>query len=119
VASLLVAELYAGDGFYSPQEGAEIVTECVLGTFYGDAVVNRQDTRNEAMSLDGKDGWIIQSTLSFSIPNVITTSEDITIMVVATGNMSSSLFYSSVPNNSPASVVSDVQNTISALKVSN
>jgi len=117
-ASVLVAELYAGDGFYAPQEGAEIVTKCVLGTFYGDSVVTRQDTRNEAYRLDGTGGWIIQTTLSFSVPNVPTTSEDVTIIVLATGDATSSLFYSSVPTESPPSVADDVRYALDSLKVS-
>ncbi|MDR1807154.1 MAG: DUF2510 domain-containing protein [Propionibacteriaceae bacterium] len=118
VASVLVGELYAGDGFYDPQEGADIVTRCVLGEFYSDAVVTRNDTRNEAYSLDGYDGWIIQSTLSFDIPNLPTTSEDITIIVVATAEMSSSLFYASVPTDSPDQIKGDVNYVIDTLKVS-
>ncbi|MDR0989766.1 MAG: DUF2510 domain-containing protein [Propionibacteriaceae bacterium] len=118
VASVLVAELYAGDGFYNPQEGAEIVTECVLGQFYSDAVVTRADQRNEAYTLDGDNGWIIESTLSFNIPDLPTTSEDITIIVVATGEMTSSLFYSSVPNDSSPAIVAAVDNVISNLRVS-
>ncbi|MDR1266528.1 MAG: DUF2510 domain-containing protein [Propionibacteriaceae bacterium] len=118
VASLLVAELYAGDGFFSPQEGAEIVTRCILGEFYGDAVVTRNDSRNEAYTLDGYDGWIIDTNLSFSIPNLPTTSESVTIIVVPTGEMSSSLFYSSLPDDSPEYIKDDVASAIADLKVS-
>jgi hypothetical protein len=118
VASVLVAELYAGDGFFSPQEGAEIVTRCVLGTFYDDAVVTRNDTRNESYSIDGTDGWIIETTLSFNIPDLPSTSEDVTIIVAATSDMTSSLFYSSVPTDSPSSVYGDVKYVIDSLKVS-
>jgi hypothetical protein len=117
-ASVLVGELYAGDGFFNPQEGAEIVTHCVLGTFYGDAVVTRNDTRNEAYPLDGYDGWIIQTTLSFEIENIPTTDEDVTIIVVATSEMTSSLYYSSVPQEAPESVKGDVKYTLDSLKVS-
>jgi hypothetical protein len=118
VASVHVAELNAGDGFFSPAEGAEIVTQCVLTTFYGDAVVTRHDTRNESYSIDGKDGWIIESTLSFHIENLPTTSEDITIIVSATSEFTSSLFYASVPNDSPESIKGDVRRIIDSLKVS-
>jgi hypothetical protein len=118
VASVLVAELYAGDGFYSPSEGAEIVTRCVLGTFYSDAVVTRNDTRNEAYSIDGVDGWIIQTTLSFEIENLPTTSEEVTIIVMATSDMTSSLFYASVPMDSPESVFADVRYVIDSLRIS-
>ena len=31
VASILVAELMAGDGFYTPEQGAQIVVRCILG----------------------------------------------------------------------------------------
>jgi hypothetical protein len=118
VASVLVAELNAGDGFFSPAEGAEIVTQCVLTSFYDDAVVTRQDTRNESYSVDGKDGWILQSTLSFHIEDLPTTSEDITIIVAATSEFTSSLFYASVPNDSPESIKGDVNRIIDSLKVS-
>jgi len=117
-ASVLVSELYAGDGFFSPQEGAEIVTRCVLGEFYGDSVVDRNDTRNEASSLDGYDAWLIQTTLSFSIPDLPSTSEEVTILVVATGEMSSSLFYTSVPADSPPAIFANVEQATKSLKVS-
>ncbi|MDR1077401.1 MAG: DUF2510 domain-containing protein [Propionibacteriaceae bacterium] len=118
VASMLVAELYAGDGFFSPKEGAEIVTRCVLGEFYSDAVVTRNDSRNESYPVDGDDGWIIETNLSFSIPNLPTTSESVTIIVVATGELSSSLFFSSLPDDSPDDIKADVASAIENLKVS-
>jgi hypothetical protein len=118
VASVLVGELYAGDGFYSPQEGAEIVTRCIQGEFYSDATIEREDTRNEAYSVDGYDGWIIETWFYFEIAGLPTTSEQVTIIVVATSEMSSSLFYSSVPGDSPDAIFGQVAQTIDSLKVS-
>ena len=31
VASVLVGELQAGDGFFTPEQGAQIVVKCILG----------------------------------------------------------------------------------------
>ena len=43
-AAVMVGELVAGDGFFDPKDGAEIVLRCVTGTFYGNAEVTRNDT---------------------------------------------------------------------------
>ena len=101
VASLLVAELVAGDGFFSPQQGSEIVTRCVLGVFYGDAQVQRQDRVSEATTVDGKDAWITEMHLSFSIPGLKEKGETAIIVIVATGEASSSLYYASIPDSRP------------------
>src|SRR5690606_20633937 len=69
VASILLAELRIGDGFYDPETGASIVAKCVTGAFYGDAVVTRDDQVNQAMTIDGHDAWILESQLSFDIDN--------------------------------------------------
>jgi hypothetical protein len=99
VASVVIGELIAGDGFYTPEEGSKIVTKCILSTFYGDNSVTREDVRTEAYQLDGKDGWIVETNLSFSIPNLQATGEWVVIIIIQTSLESSSIFYSSVPNN--------------------
>jgi len=99
VVSVMVGELYAGDGFYDPQQGSEIVNKCIFGTFYGDAKVTTDTLRSEAYSLDGYDGWITETNLSFSIPNLATTSELAIVIIVKTSAMTSSIFYASIPND--------------------
>ena len=42
-AAVMVGELVAGDGFFAPKDGAEIVLRCVTGTFYGNAAVTRHE----------------------------------------------------------------------------
>lgn len=101
VASLLVGELVAGDGFFSPQQGSEIVTRCVLGVFYGDAQVQRQDRVSQATTVDGKDAWVTEMHLSFHIPGLKETGETAIIVIVATGAESSSLYYASIPDSRP------------------
>ena len=101
VASVLVAELVAGDGFFSPEQGADIVATCVLGEFYDDAVVQREDRVNEAATVDGKDAWLIEMHLSFDIPNLQEKGETAIILVVRTGEEASSLYYASIPDSRP------------------
>ena len=40
VASVLVGELQAGDGFFPPEQGSQIVVKCILGSFYGNNPVS-------------------------------------------------------------------------------
>lgn len=99
VASVLVSELNAGDGFFSPEEGSQIVMTCVVGAFYGDARVDRTDRVNRALTVDGHDAWIIESDLSFSLPNLQTNRELAIVVIVETGSGTSSLYYASIPLN--------------------
>lgn len=101
VAAVLVARLLAGDGFYGPEQGAKVVAECVTGKFYGNAAVERTDRRNEATTVDGRSAWLIEAHLSFSLPDVETTGETMTIVVVETVAGEAGLFYASVPDTSP------------------
>ena len=98
-AAVMVGELVAGDGFYAPKDGAEVVLRCVTGTFYGDAEVTRHDTKSQAMSVDGHDAWIMESDLSFSIPELQATNELLTVVIIDLGNGTAGLFASSVPGN--------------------
>lgn len=101
VASVLVAELNAGDGFYTPQAGSEIVVKCIVGAFYGDAKVNREDRVNRATTVQGKEAWLVESHLSFNIPNLRTKGELAIVMIVQTSENRSSIFYASIPDTSP------------------
>ena len=100
-AAVMVGELVAGDGFFEPEDGAEIVLRCVTGTFYGNAEVTRNDTTSQAMTVDGHDAWIMESDLSFSIPELEATNELLTVVIVDLENGSAGLFASSVPGNAP------------------
>ncbi|MDO5681299.1 MAG: hypothetical protein Q4G46_00535, partial [Propionibacteriaceae bacterium] len=101
VASVMVGELRAGDGFFNPRDGAGIVTTCIIGQFYGDAKVTRNDTVSKAMQVDGHDAWLIESDLSFKIPGLRTDREWLAVLIVDTGEGRSSIFSASIPNVSP------------------
>jgi len=98
-ASVLVGELAAGDGFYSPEEGSKIVMKCIVGAYYGDAKVGRQDLVDKAMTVDGKDAWLLESHLTFDITGLKAKGELAIVLIVATSAESSSLYYASIPDN--------------------
>jgi hypothetical protein len=99
LAAVLLGELVAGDGFFTPKDGAAIVVRCVSGTFYGDSAVTRDDKRNEALEVDGHDGWVIESQLHFNVPGIKAKSERLIVVIVDTGTGSAGLFYASIPEN--------------------
>jgi len=100
VISVLVGELYAGDGFYAPEQASEIVNRCIFGGgFYTDTNLTAETLRSEAYNVDGYDGWITETNLHFSIPRLPTTSELAIVIIVQTSAMSSSIFYASIPND--------------------
>ncbi|WP_460770906.1 DUF2510 domain-containing protein [Mariniluteicoccus flavus] len=101
VASVLIAKLVAGDGFYTPQQGSEIVVTCIVGSFYGNSKVTRKDTVNRAATVGGKEAWLVESQLSFDIKGLKTKGELLIVMIVATGEGEASLFYASIPDTSP------------------
>jgi hypothetical protein len=101
VASVLIARLLAGDGFFGPEQGARVVAQCVVGKFYGGAAVARDDRRNAATEVDGRPAWVIESHLTFSLPNIKTTGETMIIVVVDTVPGEAGLFYASIPDTSP------------------
>ena len=100
VAQILIARLTAGDGFFAVQDGATIIADCVTGLFYGNVAVQRTDLRNEAITLSGRDGWLIEAHLTFDVPDIKTTGETMIIIVVETDD-GAGLFYGSLPDTSP------------------
>jgi len=116
VASILVAELMAGDGFFSPEEGTAIVAKCVVGVFYGNAVVTREDRSSKAATIDGHDAWILESHLSFTIAGLKTKGELMIIAVVHVNDFSSGLYYASIPDTTPE-LVEPARQALKDLKV--
>lgn len=100
-AAVLVGELVAGDGFFTPKDGAAIVVKCVTGTFYGDTEVTRDDQKNAAITVDGHNGWIIESNLGFDVPGLQAKHELLIVAIVDTRDGAAGLFYASVPENAP------------------
>jgi Protein of unknown function (DUF2510) len=100
VAQVLVAELQAGDGFFTPQQGSQIVVKCILGAFYGDNPVNSDVKVNEKTTIDGHDAWLVESHLTFDIAGLKTKGELLIVAIVSAGNRSG-LYYASIPDTVP------------------
>jgi hypothetical protein len=115
VASILVAELMAGDGFYTPEQGAQIVVRCILGKFYGDNPVTSDVKVNKATTVDGREAWLVESQLSFDIPGLVAKSELLIVTVVNAG-ATSGLYYASIPDTKPE-LVKPAREALAALTV--
>jgi Protein of unknown function (DUF2510) len=100
VASILVAELQAGDGFFTPEQGSQIVVKCILGAFYGNNPVNGNVKVNEKTTIDDHEAWLVESHLTFDIAGLETKGELIIVAIVSAGNRSG-LYYASIPDTTP------------------
>ncbi len=116
LAAVLIGQLTAGDGFFSPKDGAAIVVRCVTGTFYGGSEVTRDDRANRAMTVDGHDAWLIESELGFDVPGIRAKHELLIVVIVDTGDGAAGLFYASIPENAPQ-LVRPARNSLAELEV--
>ena len=82
---MLVGELQAGDGFFTPEQGSQIVVRCVLGRFYGNNPVNSDVKVNKATTIDGHEAWIVESHLTFDITGLETKGELLILAIVQAG----------------------------------
>jgi len=115
VASVLVGELQAGDGFFTPQQGSKIVVRCILGKFYGDAEVDSDVKIDRATRIDNHDAWLVESQLSFDIPGLQTKGELLIVAIVATGS-GAGIYYASIPDSRPE-LVQPARDSLKALQV--
>ena len=115
VASILVGELQAGDGFFTPEQGSQIVVKCILGKFYGDNPVKSNVKVNEKATIDGHDAWLVESHLTFDIAGLKTKGELLIVAIVSAGNRSG-LYYASIPDTTPE-LVQPARDALKNLKV--
>ena len=97
IAQVLVAELQAGDGFFTPEQGSQIVVKCILGAFYGNNPVKSNVKVNEATTIDGHEAWLVESQLTFDIAGLETKGEYLIVAIVSAGNRSG-LYYATIPD---------------------
>jgi hypothetical protein len=115
-SSWVASDLFVGDGFASVQVGAETVLKCVLGTYYSNAEVQRQDISSTSHPVDGHPGWLLQTQLSFDIPNLQTKGERVMLVVVQVDLDQYGLFYASIPDT-VAELQPDAQTALDGLRV--
>ena len=102
VASILVGELQAGDGFFTPEQGSQIVVKCILGSFYGNNPVTSNVKVNEKATIDGIEG-------------LETKGELLIVAIISAGNRSG-LYYASIPDTTPE-LVQPARDTLKQLQV--
>ena len=100
VAQILVGELQAGDGFFTPEQGSQIVVKCILGAFYGNNPVNSNVKVNEKTTIDGHEAWLVESQLTFDIAGLTAKGELLIVAIVSAGNRSG-LYYATIPDTKP------------------
>ena len=115
LASILVGELQAGDGFFTPEQGSQIVVKCILGSFYGNNPVNSNVKVNEKVTIDDHEGWLVESQLTFDIPGLETKGELLIVAIVSAGNRSG-LYCASIPDTTPE-LVQPARDTLKQLQV--
>jgi hypothetical protein len=115
VASILVGELQAGDGFFTPEQGSQIVVKCILGAFYGDNPVTSNVKVNEKATIDGHEAWLVESHLTFDIAGLKAKGELLIVAIVSAGNRSG-LYYASIPDTTP-DLVQPARDTLKELQV--
>ncbi len=116
-ASIRIGQVVSDGELFSPQQGAEILTKCILGVFYGDAKVTRDDQISKATKVDGKDAWLLRTHLSFDIGGLKAKGEQFVLVFVATGPDEASLYYASIPDNAPPELLKAAESLIGELKV--
>jgi hypothetical protein len=115
VAQVLVGELQAGDGFFTPEQGAQIVVKCILGAFYGNNPVKSNLKVNEKTTIDGHDAWLVESHLTFDIAGLKAKGELLIVAIVSAGNRSG-LYYASIPDTTP-DLVQPARDVLKSLQV--
>jgi hypothetical protein len=116
VSSVLIAEVYSGDGFGDVQAGAELILECAKGQFYGDTAVTQETLSSGSHPVSGHDGWLIDANIHFSIPGLNASYDHVLFLLVQTGDNQYSVFYSSIPDTS-ASLNTDAEAALESLTV--
>jgi peptide subunit release factor RF-3 len=89
--------------------------KCILGAFYGNNPVTSDVKVNKAMTIDGHDGWVVESQLSFDIPGLKAKGE-LLIVAIVTAKDSSGLYYASIPDNAPE-LIPPARQSLAHLKV--
>ncbi len=116
VASILVSDLFVGDGFASTKVASETVLKCVLGKYYADNVVTEHPISSQQHNVDGNPGWLIETQLSFDIPGLNAKGERVLLLVVQTGSDDYSLFYASIPDTR-SDLLPDARQALAQLRV--
>jgi len=98
IAQLAVGEVRIDDGFGpDTQTAAEIVVQCaVTSQLYAPYRATRRDIRSEAMTIDGRQGWVIESNVTVNVRD-LPFRGDHSIFILVPDGPNWGLFFGAVP----------------------
>ena len=98
IAQLAVGRLRATDGFvHDPRNTAESLVQCTItGAMYNPHSPTRSDRRSEAVTIDGREGWLIETDITVTAPGLAFPG-DRTIFLVVRDGENWGLFFGAVP----------------------
>jgi hypothetical protein len=98
IAQLAVGQLRASDGFvHGPRNTAESFVQCALtGDMYKPWAPVRSDRRSEAVTVDGREGWLIEADVTVTAPG-LDFPGDRTIVLVVRDGKDWGFFFGAVP----------------------
>ena len=98
IAQLAVGQLPGKDGFVNDAKTTvENLVRCVIaGNMYSPYLPARTDIRSESLSIDGHDGWLIDSEITVDRPD-LPVAGDHTIFIVVRDGQKWGFFFGAVP----------------------
>jgi Protein of unknown function (DUF2510) len=98
IAQLAVGQLRGEDGFvHGARNTVESLARCVVtGNMYGPYVPTRGDIRSESLSINGRNGWLIESEITVDRPDLPLLGDHVIFIVVRDGK-DWGFFFGAVP----------------------
>jgi hypothetical protein len=102
IAQLAVGQLRRKDGFdENARNTAEHVLQCIItGDMYSPYLPTQTDIRSESLSISGRSGWLIDTEITVSQPNIPVAGDHVIIVVVRDGR-DWGFFFGAVPIGNP------------------
>ena len=114
--SLSVGEVHAEDGFHTPEQAADGITQCIASSFFYRGFTGRRDVFSRALTVDGKKAWALRTKISVDDPQIDLEGDVSEVIVVDTGAADTlSFFWGAVPIGDTArlkkmeAVMADIQ----------
>jgi Protein of unknown function (DUF2510) len=98
IAQLAVGRLRGKDGFvHGARTTVESLVQCIItGSMYRPYLPTRTDIRSESLSIDGRNGWLIDSEITVDRPDIQVAGDHVIFIVVRDGR-DWGFFFGAVP----------------------
>jgi hypothetical protein len=118
LAQLAVGQLRGSDGFgHDPKTTAERLVQCTLTSdMYQPWSPVRTDRRSEPVTIDGREGWLIEADIAVTTSPGLTFAGDRTIFIVVPDGENWGMFFGAVPIGD-ADLEAILNRTVASLQV--